>query len=95
MVADCAFEPKNVVSANVGMFKNQNRHQLDSHLGGNIVFNDHVNQAAFGSKGLGMPLQGNRSNVGQLIFQVMQKFQANIFTPNRVTISASGIENHQ
>lgn len=35
MMADCAFEPKNFVSAGVGAHKNEQSHKLEAYLGGN------------------------------------------------------------
>lgn len=94
MVADSAFEPKNYVSTAVGMYKNANSHKLETHLGGNEVFTDALFQAAYGRKGLGMPIQGLRSNVNYLIAPVIQKFQAANLTPDRIIIAAAGVEAH-
>ena len=94
MVADSAFEPKNFVSTSVGMYKNANSHKLETFLGGNEVFQDHIYQAAFGRNNLGNPIQGDRSNVNYLTAHIIQKFQATHLTPKRVVISAAGIENH-
>jgi hypothetical protein len=95
MMADCAFEPKNFVSANVGMYKNGKSHQLDTLLGGNQSFNDAIYSTAFGKTGLGNPLNGNKANISNLTAFVIQEFQTNFVTPENVTISATGIENHQ
>ena len=94
MMADCAFEPKNFVSSAVGMYKNANSHKLETHLGGNEVFQDHIYQAAFGNSNLGNPIQGNRSNVNYLTANIIQKFQAIHLAPRRIVISAAGVENH-
>lgn len=91
MVADCAFEPKNVVAASVGAYKNQESHKLEAHLGGNETFNDHIYNAAYGKKGLGMPFNGNKSNISYLSAAVIQKFQSSQVTPDRIVISASGV----
>lgn len=95
MVADSAFEPKNYVSTSVGMYKNANSHKLETHLGGNEVFTDSIFQAAFGRKNVGMPIQGFRSNVNYLTAHVIQKFQAANLTPDRIVISAAGVESHE
>ncbi|MCB0369784.1 MAG: insulinase family protein [Bdellovibrionales bacterium] len=94
MIADSAFEPKNFVSSSVGMYKNANSHKLETFLGSNEVFQDHIYQAAFGRKNLGMPIQGYRSNVNYLTAHVIQQFQASTLAPGRVVISAAGVENH-
>lgn len=95
MMADCAFEPKNFVSANVGIYKNNKSHQLETLLGGSQVFNDAIYSTAYGKTGLGNPLNGNRANVANLTAFIIQEFQNTHITPENVTISATGIENHQ
>ena len=40
-------------------------------------------------------MYGSRNNISNLIASVIQQFQMTHLTPNRVTISASGVENHQ
>lgn len=76
------------------MFKNTNSHKLETFLGGNEVFQDHIYQAAFGKSNLGNPIQGSRSNVSSLTTYVIQKFQAATLAPGRVIISAAGVESH-
>ena len=44
---------------------------------------------------MGNPIQGRRNNVGNLSAYVLQRFQRENIVPNRVVISATGIENHQ
>lgn len=95
MMVDCAFEPRNVVACAVGRSKNEDAHAIDAQTGGNLKFNDAIYAAAFGGKGLGNPLGGRRSNIGNLSAQVIQKFQAANFTNDRIVISATGVENHQ
>lgn len=95
MVADSAFEPKNYVSTSVGIYKNSNSHKLETFLGGNEIFTDSIFQTAFGRKNLGMPIQGFRSNVNYLTAHVIQKFQAANITPDRIVISAAGVEAHE
>jgi len=91
IVADSAFEPKNYVSTSVGMYKNQKSHKLETFLGGNEVFTDNIFQAAYGRKTLGMPIQGSRNNVNYLTALVIQKFQAERVTPDKVVVSAAGV----
>lgn len=95
MIADSAFEPKNYVSTSVGIYKNSNSHKLETFLGSNEVFTDSIFRAAYGRKGLGMPIQGLRSNVNYLTAHVIQKFQAANLTPERIIISAAGVEAHE
>ena len=40
-------------------------------------------------------MAGTRSNISNLAANVIQQFQANHLSPNRVVISATGVENHQ
>lgn len=95
MITDCALEPKNFVSTSVGMYKNAKSHKLETFLGGNTVFQDSLFQAAYGRTSLGMPLHGFRNNVSSLTAYVIQKFQAEQITPERIAISASGVEDHE
>ena len=95
MLADCAFEPRNVVACSVGRSKSDDSHALDAQTGGNLKFNDHIFAAAYGGKGLGNPLGGRRSNIANLSAEVIQKFQLSNFTNDRIVISATGVENHQ
>ncbi len=94
LVADSALEPKNFVSTSVGMYKNANTHKLETFLGGNEIFQDNIYQAAYGRKSLGNPIHGYRSNVNYLNASIIQKFQAAVLTPERIVISAAGVECH-
>lgn len=95
MLADCAFEPRNVVASSVGQSKLEDAHKLDAQTGGNYTFNDNIFTAAYGKNGLGNPMMGSRANISNLIAQTIQKFQIANITSNKITISATGIENHQ
>ena len=44
---------------------------------------------------MGNHLMGSRNNVQNLSVEIIQKFQMTHLTPNRVTISATGVENHE
>lgn len=44
---------------------------------------------------MGNPLYGNRTNVSNLTAYTIQSFQGQHVTPDRIVISATGIENHQ
>lgn len=94
MMADCTFEPKNVVAASVGMSKLEEAHKLDAQLGGNQLFSDNIFTAAYGTEGLGNALVGSRNNVSNLTANVIQQFQLGNISADRVVISATGIENH-
>lgn len=95
MLADCAFEPRNVVACAVGRDKNEEAFALDAQTGGNLRFNDHLFSAAYGGKTLGNPLGGRRANIANLSAEVIQRFQLTNITNDRVVISATGVENHQ
>jgi predicted Zn-dependent peptidase len=95
MIVDCAFEPRSVVAANVGIYKNTQSHKLDSISGGNNEFNDGLYRLAYGNKGLGNSLLGNKSNISNLTAQTLQKFQIETLSPHKITICGGGIDNHQ
>lgn len=95
MMIDCAFEPRSVVAANVAIYKNTQTHKLDSASGGNREFNDNLHRLSYGNKGLGNSLIGNKSNIGNLNAQTLQKFQLETLSPRKVVICGAGIDNHQ
>jgi len=95
MVVDCATEPRNAVACSVGRNKNEESHLIDAQTGGNLRFNDQIFGTAFGNKGLGNPTGGRRSNISNLSSEVIQKFQLENITNDRIVISATGVENHQ
>lgn len=66
MVADCALEPRSVVTANVGISKNQDTHKLDNYLKTGEHFSEAIFSTAFGLTGLGLPLKGLKGNVENL-----------------------------
>ena len=79
----------------MGIYKNQETHKLEDFLQTGVVFNDHLMNAAYGTKGLGMPILGNRANVHYLNSHVLQRFQRDNINPGRIFVCAAGIENHQ
>ena len=95
MLVDCALEPRNHVGTAIGRMKNTESHDLDNLTGGNQRFNDNIFATAFGNKTLGNAILGNKTNVGNLSAEVIQKFQQQQFTNDRIVISATGIENHE
>ena len=95
MVADCALEPRSVVSANVSIQKGKHRHALERITGSGIEFNDALFRSAFGLRGIGMPILGIESNIEYLNAIKIQKFQVENITPNRIFIGASNVENHE
>jgi processing peptidase subunit alpha len=95
MLADCALEPRSVVSANVSMKKMKHHHYLEQILGTGKDLNDNLFATAYGLKGLGMPLLGLESNIEYLNAQKIQKFQLSNITPKRIYIGGSGVDNHE
>jgi len=94
VVADCALEPRSVVTANVGAAKNVETHKLDAYLKTGESFNNAIFKTAYGLKGLGLPLKGLSGNVGNLNHYTLQKFQLENITPNKIYVCGAGIENH-
>lgn len=94
MMVDCAFEPRSVVAANVGMYKNTQSHKLEEQ-NGNITFNDNLFKIAYGPRGLGNPLLGSKGNIGNLTADTLQKFQLDNISPDKVVVCGAGIDNHQ
>jgi len=95
MVSDCALEPRSVLAAEVGKAQNQDSHKLDQFLKTGEDFNEAVFRTAFGLRGVGLPLKGLKGNVGNLSSYVLQQFQLQNISPNKIFVSAAGIDNHQ
>lgn len=95
MLVDCALEPRNYVGCAIGRLKNNESHDLDNLTGGNQRFNDNIFATGYGNKTLGNAILGNKTNVGNLSADLIQKFQQTHFTNDRIVISATGIENHE
>jgi processing peptidase subunit alpha len=95
MMADCALEPRSVVAANAAMDKMHFQHELEAYLKTGHLINDTLFQTAYGNHGLGLPLHGLTHNYKYLHAHVLQKFQLENINPNRIFVSAAGIENHQ
>lgn len=66
MVSDCAFEPRSVVAANVGIDKNSHTHKIYHSLNTGEDFNDYIFKTAYGLRGVGLPLKGLSGNVKNL-----------------------------
>lgn len=94
MVSDCALEPKSVVAASVAQNKNKNTHKLEELINTGEEFNNGIFSTAFGKQGLGMPLNGNKGNVGNLNSFVLQKFQLENIHPKNIVVCGAGIESH-
>jgi len=95
MISDCALEPKNVVACNVAIEKNKHSHGLETVHNTGIAFRDAIGRTAYGLGGLGNPLNGLQANISNLTATTLQKFQIRNYTPNRIFVGASGVENHQ
>lgn len=95
IMTDCALEPRSVTAANVALHKNLGTHKLEDQLNTGEAFNEAVFKTAFGQQGLGLPLRGHRNNIANLTAYTLQKFQQKNINPNRIIISAAGVENHQ
>jgi predicted Zn-dependent peptidase len=76
------------------MDKNTHGHKLSELLGGNDTYNDSIHAVAFGGKSLGNALKGNKSNIENLTFRTLQKFQKDNFSTDRIVILGAGIDNH-
>ena len=94
MIVDCALEPRSAVAANVGIDKNTHGHKLSELLGGNDAYNDAIHAVAFGGKSLGNPLKGHKSNIENLTFRTLQKFQKENFGADRIVILGAGVDSH-
>lgn len=94
MIADCALEPRSIVSANVSMHKSKQNFKLEKSVGTGLDFNDALFRTAYGGKGLGNPILGLESNIDYLTAMRIQRFQLENITPQRIFIGGANVENH-
>ena len=98
MISDMAFEPRSIMNANVAKDKNRQFYQLQHHLSHYNPFSNNPQlllTTAYGYNTLGMPKHGFESNIENIDAKMLQEFQLNNITPNRVTVIGSGVRNHQ
>ena len=85
MLTDCAMEPKNYVSSNVGAAKLPHNHLLAKMTIPGLELTDKLMKACFGLTGLGNKLLGEETNIGNLDAYTMQQFQLkNVATEDMV-----------
>lgn len=93
-MSDCALEPRSVVAANVAQEKNAGTFHFENVVKSGETFNETIFKTAFGPSGLGMPLRGFKHNIGNLTAYTLQKFQLENINPNKIIVSAAGVESH-
>jgi predicted Zn-dependent peptidase len=87
-----------MLSANVARDKNKSAHKLHHHLSHYNPFQDNPQRlmtAAYGYNTLGMPLLGLESNTANVDAKMLSDFQLSNITPEKTTIVASGLRNHE
>lgn len=98
MLADCAFEPRSFLAANVARDKNKKFHKLQHHLSHYDPFGNNPQillHTAYGLSGLGMPKWGYESNIDNIDQKVLQEFQLNNYTPEKTIVVANGVRKHE
>jgi predicted Zn-dependent peptidase len=94
MVADCVLEPRSSVTANAAIGKMKHLRKVLPYKCPGLAETDQLFGAIFGEKGLGMPLHGSDKNDVNLNAYVLQKFQIENYSPERMIVGGIGIENH-
>ena len=94
MMADCALEPRNLLAANVAMEKLSHSHKLARATNSHHDLDDIVMSNIYGYTGLGNKLLGEESNIRSLNAFVLQKFQIENITTDKLVVSAFGVNNH-
>ena len=94
MMADCALEPRNLLAANVAMEKLAHSHKLARATNGHHDLDDMVMSNIYGYSGLGNKLLGEENNIRSLNAFVLQKFQMENITTDKLVVSAFGVNNH-
>jgi predicted Zn-dependent peptidase len=98
MLSDMAFEPRSMMNANVAKEKNRQFFELQHHLSHYNAFGknpEYLLTTAYGYNTLGMPKWGFESNIGNIDAKMLQEFQLSNITPSRITVTGSGVRNHQ
>jgi predicted Zn-dependent peptidase len=97
MLADCAFEPRSYLAANIARDKNKKFHKLHHHLSHYNPFGDNPQlllTTAYGYNTLGMPKYGFESNVDNIDQKMLQDFQLENITTGGTIVVASGVRSH-
>lgn len=98
MLADCAFEPRSYLAANVARDKNKKFHHLQKHLSHYNPFGANPQlllTTAYGYSGLGMPKWGLESNIDNIDQKLLQDFQLTNITPEKTIVVANGVRKHE
>ena len=98
MIADCAFEPRSYLAANLARDKNKKFHKLQHHLSHYNPFGNNPQlllTTAYGYSGLGMPKWGFESNLDNIDQKLLQDFQLNNITPEKTIVVANGVRKHE
>ena len=94
MMADCAFEPRTLLAANVAIEKLPHSHKLAKATNKHHDLDDIVMSNIYGYNGLGNKLLGDETNIKSLNAFVLQKFQIENITTDKLVVSAFGVQNH-
>lgn len=94
MMADCVLEPRSLLAANVALEKLPHSHKRVRASQAHHDLDDLVMSNVFGREGLGNKLLGEQSNIKNLNAFALQKFQAQTFAPEKIIVSALGVQNH-
>lgn len=94
MMADCILEPRSSVTANAAIEKMKHLHKLAPYKYPGLKETDHILGEIFDHKGLGNPMLGDEKNIENLNAFVLQKFQIENYSPERIIIAGVGVENH-
>lgn len=94
MVSDCILEPRSSVTANAAIAKMKYLRKVSPYKHPGLQETDQLFAGVFGSKGLGMPLQGAEKNDMNLTAYALQKFQMENYSPERIIVGGINVENH-
>ena len=94
MMVDCALEPKSAVSANIGIDKNEYTHSKEEQYDSGLKMDHKIMLTAFGKSRISNNLIGDKKNILNLTTQTLQSFQINNYSPEKLIIAATGVENH-
>ena len=94
MLSDCSLEPRTSVCVNASIPKIKSKRIIDLIQNPGLEDTDRIMREMYGEHGLGMPILGNPSNYDMLNSYLLQKFQIDNISSDKLIVAGVGIENH-
>lgn len=96
MFSDLVLDEKTVIDEECAMWRVDDYWKLrelnDTHL---TTINSQWLSLAYGTKGVGLPVEGYQSNFQNIGHRAMQEFRRTHVTPDRMMVLATGVDSHE